>query len=376
LFLISNKLKEKNLGEICKDTDVFDITQAFKNCKSKIIQKALKEKAVIKVIRIKKFSGMFGYSPYEGIRLGKEIGQLVRFFGIGGIFHSDELPNYGIENSDIEEVKKIIEADSDDAFLIIAVHKSKMDFAIQSIINRIKDAVKGVPAETRLATQTGETLYLRPRPGASRMYPETDIPPLLVSKNELESAKNNIPKSWDESLAEIEKQFKINHQLSEQVYDSDRYETIATCCTDYPNVPASFIASTLTSTITDLERRTGKKSSLLKDSHIKKTMQLLSEEKISKESVEMIFENIMSEKEDSVENVIQKLSIGNIDETELNEKLNEIIEQNSELIMKQGKRSIGPLMGIAMKVLRGKADGEVINKLLEEKIKSTLNNKN
>jgi len=330
---------------------------------------------VIKAIRIKKFSGMFGYSPYEGIRLGKEIGQLVRFFGIGGVFHSDELPNYGIENSDIEEVKKILDVDSDDAFLLIAAHKSKIDFAIQSIINRIKDAVKGVPAETRLATQTGETLYLRPRPGAARMYPETDIPPLLVSKNELESAKNDIPKSWDESLVEIEKQLKINHQLSEQVYDSDRYEIIATCCTDYPNVPASFIASTSTSTITDLERRMGEKSSLLKDSHIKKTMQLLSEEKISKESVEMIYENIISGKEDSVEDVIQKLAIGNIDETELNEKLNEIIQQNSELIIKQGKRSIGPLMGIAMKNLRGKADGEEINKLLEEKIKSTLNNK-
>ncbi len=90
----------------------------------------------------------------------------------------------------------------------------------------------------------------------------------------------------------------------------------------------------------------------------------------------MFFDNIMSGKVDSVEYVIQKLSIGNIDETELNEKLNEIIQQNSELIIKHGKRSIGPLMGIAMKTLRGKADGEVINKLLEEKIKSTLNNKN
>ena len=31
-------------------------------------------------------AGMFGYSPYEGIRLGKEVAELVRFFGIGGVF--------------------------------------------------------------------------------------------------------------------------------------------------------------------------------------------------------------------------------------------------------------------------------------------------
>ena len=374
LFLISNKLKEKNLGEICKDTDVFDITQTFKNCKSKIIQKALKEKAVIKAIRIKKFSGMFGYSPYEGIRLGKEIGQLVRFFGIGGVFHSDELPNYGIENSDIKEVKKIIGADSDDAFLLIATHESKMGFAIQSIINRIKDAVKGVPAETRLATQTGETLYLRPRPGASRMYPETDIPPLLISKNELKDAKRKIPKSWKESISDLQDKYELNAQLTEQIFDSDYLELFEKICENKKNSP-TFVASTLCSTITNLQRQ-GFNPHLLKNSEILKTFQFLSEGKISKESIEMIFENIMSEKVDSVENVIQKLSIGNIDETELNEKLNEIIQQNSEIIIKQGKRSIGPLMGIAMKALRGKADGEVINKVLEEKIKSIINNKN
>ena len=46
---------------------------------------------IIKILR-----GLFGFEPYAGIRLGKEIGELVRFFGIGGVFNSDELPNYGI----------------------------------------------------------------------------------------------------------------------------------------------------------------------------------------------------------------------------------------------------------------------------------------
>jgi len=32
---------------------------------------------------------MFGFEPYEGIRLGKHLGELVRFIGIGGVFHSD-----------------------------------------------------------------------------------------------------------------------------------------------------------------------------------------------------------------------------------------------------------------------------------------------
>ena len=153
---------------------------------------------------------MFGFEPYNGIRLGKEIGQLVRFFGIGGVFHSDELPNYGINDSDVGRVRKHLELADGDGFLIIAGEDSKLDYAIDSIIKRIQDAVNGVPAETRAATQDGETVFLRPRPGASRMYPETDIPSINVMPEEVKLARENIPKSWDDSIAEIQQKYDLN----------------------------------------------------------------------------------------------------------------------------------------------------------------------
>ena len=45
------------------------------------------------------------------------------------------------------------------------------------------------------------------------------------------------------------------------------------------------------------------------------------------------------------------------------------------MIEEQGIRSIGPLMGLAMKTLRGKVDGQKLNQLLEAKIKSKINSK-
>jgi glutamyl-tRNA(Gln) amidotransferase subunit E len=154
LVKIAEKLQNSNFNGIFKD-GVFEITDDMKNCQSKIIQKALKDNSIIKAIKISNFAGMFGFSPYEGIRLGKEIGQLVKFYGIGGVFHSDELPNYGIEDSDIAIIKNVLKIDENDAFLIIAAPSSKIDFVIASIINRINHASKGVPAETRLATPNG-----------------------------------------------------------------------------------------------------------------------------------------------------------------------------------------------------------------------------
>ena len=369
LVKIAKKLQNMNFDEISKN-DVFDITDNFKNCQSKIIQKSLKENSIIKAIRIRNFAGMFGYSPYEGIRLGKEIGQLVKFYGIGGVFHSDELPNYGIEENDVSIVKKILDISETDAFLIIAAPLVKIDFAIDSIIKRISQAKNGVPAETRLATQTGETVFLRPRPGASRMYPETDIPPIIISKSELEEAKKNIPKSWDESLNQLQKKYDLNLQLAEQIFDSSYLEIFEKIC-EKSSITPTFVASILCSTITSLERN-GLNSRLLKNEEITKTFEFLDKGKIAKESIEIIFENIMSGKSKIIEDAIKNTSIDTVSKEELEKIIENIVKSNKEIIQNQKERAVSPLMGIAMKELRGKVSGEMVNSLLLEKIKKFL----
>ena len=284
---------------------MFDVTETLKTCKSKIIQKSLKDNSVIKALKIKNFSGMFSYSPYENIRLGKELGQLVRFFGIGGVFHSDELPNYGIEDSDISKIKDVIGYNENDGFLIIAGTESKVNYALDSIINRISDASQGVPAETRMATQTGETVFLRPRPGASRMYPETDIPTIIVTEDEKNIAEKNIPKSWDESLKELQKKYQINSQLAEQIFDSEYLELFEKISANEKSSP-NFVASVLCSTIRNLERQ-GLNPNLLRHEEIFKTFEFLNEGKIVKESIEKIFQTIMEGKANSIEDAMEKI---------------------------------------------------------------------
>ena len=364
LILIAEKLKK--LSITISNEDVFDVTEVLKDCESKIIQKALKSKAKIKAIRIRNFSGMFGFEPYPGIRLGKEIGQLVRFFGIGGVFHSDELPDYGINDSDVDKIRKYLELVDVDGFLIIAGEDPKLDYAIDSIIKRIQDATDGVPAETRGVTQDGETIFLRPRPGASRMYPETDIPSISVLPEEIKLARENIPKSWDDSIAEIQKKYNLNSQLSEQIFDSEYMELFEKICENKKNSP-NFVASILCSTITNLQRK-GFDALLLKPEHIAELFELLADDKIPKESLEIIFENIMSGKSDTVSDAIQSTAVTRMNEGELNAILDEIIQKNMELVKELGENAITTLMGIAMKQVRGKASGQTVNVLLRKKI--------
>ena len=371
LLKISKKIQESNWS--FDNQNKKDITKLFTKCKSKIIQNAIKKNQKIIAVSFKNMTGMFGYSPYEDIRLGKEVAELVRFFGIGGVFHSDELPNYGIEESDLEELKNFLQINENDAFLILAAPEEKIHTIVNQIILRIEHIRDhGIPIDTRLATQTGETKFLRPRPGSARMYPETDIPPIIITKEELSEAEKNIPKSWDDSIKEIETKYKINPQLAEQIFDS-RYIGLFENIIKRINTSPTFVASILCSSITNLER-SGLDSNLLKNEEISKLFQLLEKGEISKESIEIILENIMSGKSKTVKEAIENTSIESISEEDLEKIIEEIVEKNESIIKNQKERAMGPLMGIVMKELRGKASGEMINSILLKNIKKKLEN--
>ena len=369
LLKISKKIQEKKW--IYDKKDCKEITELFSECKSKIIQSALKKNQKIMAVTFRNMAGIFGYSPYEGIRLGKEVAELVRFFGIGGVFHSDELPNYGVEETDLEKLKEFSEISKNDAFLILASPEEKILTIIDQIILRILYIKNhGIPIDTRLATQSGETKFLRPRPGAARMYPETDIPPIIITNEELSEAQNNIPKSWDDSIKELETKYKLNPQLAEQIFDS-RYIGLFEKIVEKIKTNPTFVASILCSTITNLER-SGLNSDLLKNNEIFKLFGLLEDSKIAKESIEIIFESIMSGKSNSTEEAMKNASIESINEEEIEKIIVDIVDKNEGIIQNQKERAVGPLMGIVMKELRGKASGEIINRLLLKNIKAKL----
>ncbi|MGI0076920.1 MAG: Glu-tRNA(Gln) amidotransferase subunit GatE, partial [Nitrosopumilaceae archaeon] len=185
-------------------------------------------------------------------------------------------------------------------------------------------------------------------------------------------AKKNIPKSWNESLLVLQKKYDLKPQLAEQIFDSEYLELFEEICIDKNSSP-NFVASMLCSTITNLER-CDLDASLLKSEEIIKSFEFLNQGKITKESIEIIFEQIMSGKTQSVEEAIQKTSMISLSEDELEEICNTVINDNSAIIDTQGLRAIGPLMGSVMKSTRGKASGEKVNILLQKMIKEYLSN--
>lgn len=370
LILIADKLKEREVDVNKIGDRIEDVTDILAKAQSKIVKKILDGGGLFKAILVPGFAGMIGYEPYPDIRIGKELGKLVRFYDLDGVFHSDELPNYGITEQEVVAVRTRLQAGDNDAFVIVGGPKEKVGFASDAIIRRLQAAVNGVPAETRAATPDGKTVFLRPRPGAARMYPETDIPTIPVTDAMLNALEDKVPRSWDEIVDSIAKKYSLNKKLASQIFDSDylaMFEEIASAT----KVQPTFVASKLTEDLTSLQRQ-GLDPSILTDEIIKDVFSRLDSGSIAKESVIVIFEKLMKKEAKTVDEAIKSAGVSSISDDELGTGLDKIINTNMAIIKEKGMGALSTLMGRAMAEYRGKADGSKINAMLKDKLQKLV----
>ncbi|NMJ86309.1 MAG: Glu-tRNA(Gln) amidotransferase subunit GatE [Thaumarchaeota archaeon] len=370
MLLIAKKLTEYRINPDGIGDLVIDITYIFKNSSSKVFINALENNGIIKAIRLKGFAGMLSYEPYDDIRLGKEFGEFVKFYGLGGIFHSDELPAYGIKDSDVSVIRNVLSLDDSDAFIIIAGSREDVKAAVSAVIERAKYALIGVPAETRAPTFEGKTVYSRPRPGAARMYPETDIPPIPITRQKLDSLKKLIPKSWNEVIDELCMKYGLNSALAKKIFDSDYLELFEEISSG-TKVQSTFIVATLTESLVSMERD-GLDVSAITNDLIKNAFILLDKGSIAKESIVLIFEKIMKKEATSLDEAIVKLGLKAMSDEEIEQILEKIVQENNQIIIGKKRNSISILMGKAMNILRGKVDGQKVNVLLRKKIEDMI----
>ncbi len=373
LIKIAEEFKKRHIEDDFIGDKIQDITYLFKNSSSNIIKKILKaSNSIFLSIRLRGLNNLIGYEPIAGIRLGKELGEFVRFFGLGGIFHSDELPNYGITTKDIEHIRELLGISTDDAFLIIGGNEKKINIVLGPLIQRICQFKLGVVAETRSATMDGSTIFSRPRPGSSRMYPETDILPIPVDSQFLCNLKQDIPLSWNDLINNIMQKYALNKKLSEHIFDSQYYDIFEKIVLTSKSITPTFIASKLTEDIVSLSRNNLDKS-LLTDEMIIEIFDKLDKGSIAKESVSLIFEQIMKKESKSVKDALNSLNLTEINDEELNNILDKILDDNVKIIKEKGINSIGALMGKSMNILRGKVDGYKINEYLKQKLELVIN---
>jgi glutamyl-tRNA(Gln) amidotransferase subunit E len=366
LNLIAKDLKSRKINESKFLDNITDVTDLMKQSSSKVVKKILGDDSRFMGFVLRGFRGILSFEPYQGIRLGRELGEVAKSYGIGGIFHSDELPNYGISSEDVESLSSILNNDENDAFILIGGPSVLLNTVVSELSNRIKKAFIGVVPETRSVRLDGVTIFRRPRPGSSRMYPETDIPYISINENKLKELSKHIPKPWNEVIDQIHKNYDINKTLAENIFDS-QYFSLFEKIVSTTAISPSFIVSKLTEDLVSLERE-GYDSSILSQDELFHLFVELDKSRISKESIPIILEKLLKKEGGAVDEIIRSFGSEGVTEEYVEEVINKIIEENEAVICQKGLDSIGLLMGRCMSILRGKIDGEKVNKKLVIKL--------
>jgi glutamyl-tRNA(Gln) amidotransferase subunit E len=366
LLKIREKLQERKAHV---EEEIYYLEEIFRGTESDIIKNALKKNGKVLAIKLKGFKGLIGKELQPNRRFGTELAGYAKKMGVAGIFHTDELPAYGITQADVKQINKVMDIRENDAFILVADDEEKARNAMLEVQRRAKMAIEGVPEETRKALDDANTEYLRPLPTASRMHVETDIPSQVISKKLLNRVQANLPELPEDKKARIIAEYNLSEDLASQLVKQDRvqqFEEIVAECSVEPTTVASVLAYTLKEL-----KREGLDVDNLHHNNILETFYLLKQGKISKEAVSNVLAGVLKDNSHP-EEVANNLDLMMLSEEDVANIIKRIVSSNEGLVRERNMGSMGPLMGMAMKELKGKTDGKLVNKLVKEEIEKYL----
>ncbi|HXX73348.1 MAG TPA: Glu-tRNA(Gln) amidotransferase subunit GatE [Candidatus Acidoferrales bacterium] len=367
LLSIRDQLHGRGLQPAQIGREYVDLSDLFNNSKARIIKEALNNEGAVLGVKLPCFKGLLGKELSPGLRLGTEMSSRASFWGgVGGIFHSDELPAYGVSTEEVAAVAQRLRLSPEDAFVIVADSNIKAKDALDAVVDRAIDALNGVPEETRTAMPDGTTRYMRPRPGAARMYPETDVPPTPVEEKYIAALNSHLPETSEKLVARLMQAYSLNSKLAHQLMDSD-YLSLFERVESSAKVLPTFVATFLTETCKSLERE-GIAVHTVPDRKMETMFSLIENGSIAKEALSDLLKWQVSHLNEEPEAGVQSLGLRMMTENELRPIVDRIMEKNRKLLDEKGQAAFSSIMGAVMSEVRGRADPKLVTEIVKKRL--------
>ncbi|MFH2141848.1 MAG: Glu-tRNA(Gln) amidotransferase subunit GatE [Bacteroidota bacterium] len=195
LLAVRDKLKQKvkdqknwKISYEYLDWDGYEIT--YEPMK---IAKDLKHKLI--AVNLPGFKGILSHFTQPEKIFANEISDRLKVIAClekPNMLHTEQFDDM-IGVTEIEIIKTILQAGENDAQIIIWGHEDDMKTALETIEERCQMAFNGVPNETRKSFENGTTIFERVLPGADRMYPDTDSPPIPLEDDYISKLRETLP---------------------------------------------------------------------------------------------------------------------------------------------------------------------------------------
>ncbi len=212
---------------------------------------------------------------------------------------------------------------------------------------------KKVEKEVRKAEADFTTTFLRPMPGAARMYPETDIVPIALSHEYITELRNSLPKLKSDRLSEFKEKYKLPEDMAKDAIEHAKFEQYVR---QYSSITPQIIAQTLFTIPKDLKARLSLDVSQIAEQDYEEVLAYVNEGKIPKDAIpEILIKKIKKE-------AVDVEQFKGISDEELELETRKIIAEKPGL-------NIGGYMGLVMTKHRGKVEGKKVMEILSKILK-------
>ena len=339
-----------------------DVSSEFASCEAKRVKQGLADNSVMLALPLQGFSGLIGTKEFDADgaqmpRLGRELAGAAKLAGVAGVYHSDELPAYGIEQEFVDATREAL--DGCDAFVLCLAPKWQAELALESVLNRARLAFDRIPQEVRNVVirkgspEDGTTTPMRPLPGGARMYPETDIPPMPISQDMWEQVMENLPMTQDERRSRLEK-FDISEDQLRQLLSRELDDHFVS---HSQGLPQKAWATMLLENEGDI----GLMALVLAAKE---------EGHVTREGMSALIAEFDGQNPtiDQLSSKAEELGLKPADASDLAEIVAMVVSNRLDFVKERGMGAMGPLMGLVMKECGGAADGKQVSALLREEI--------
>ncbi len=342
-----------------------DVTEAFANTEAKLVAKALKQKSKVLALPLGLWAGLIQGATKDGPRMGLEFAAHAKIAaGVKGVFHSDELPAYGITDDEVAAIRSTLGVGEQDAFVLCVERRAVAERALLAVAERARAAIGAPPEEVRVAHPDDSTRYMRPLPGAARMYPETDVPPIRLTREHWADVLGNLPAKPEERVAAITQSHGLSKDLAVQLVRDDRDGDLLALVDQ--GVEAGLAARVLTQVLPE-SKDPARMLQVLPE-----VATALAAGKFAKEAVPDVLMALDADAKRTLDDAIESTGSAAAGDDEVTAIIEGVVASRVDFVKERGMASMGPLMGPVMAELRGKADGAVISAKLKQAIEKVL----
>ena len=354
--------------------DIHELTEIFSECESEMVLSSLATGSSVLGVPLPGFSGLLGKKTTDENetqlpRLGRELASAAKLAGVAGIFHSDELPAYGISASEVDSVRSALSLSEQDAFVLCVAPGWQGELALESVVYRARIAFHRIPQEVRNVVirkgkpEDGTTTALRPLPGGARMYPETDIPVLEITPDRWSSICENLPLTAHERKERLNV-LELSTNQVEALLNGEIDDLLFQGIEGPLELPPKAWASAL------LETGTDKPNALAASVHLREQGMLTREgaETLLMESAEAPLDELVS----WMSSESESRGFVPADTSSIEEAVDTVLSERADFIEERGMGAVGPLMGMVMQKLGGSADGKAVSQILRDRINEKI----